>query len=139
MQTKETLEKLLRGKGLKVTSKRLELLTLIANYNSAIPYSKMQKSLKNYDRVTLYRTLKFLLDACIIHKAFVNSDDTYYAMCKQYCASDCHQKEHIHFKCLKCLNVSCVDISIPLQVDIPNVVVQQVDVEVSGICANCKS
>ncbi|MEN8825705.1 MAG: transcriptional repressor [Wenyingzhuangia sp.] len=137
MKEKGGLENLLRSRNLKVTSRRLELLTIISNYTSAIPYSKIQKSLKNFDRVTLYRTLKVLLDGGIIHKAFVNNDDVYYARCRQHCTSDCHDHKHIHLKCTVCREVSCVDVIHPVQIKIPNVIIKQIEIEVSGVCENC--
>ncbi|MGY5353958.1 Fur family transcriptional regulator [Wenyingzhuangia sp. IMCC45467] len=128
---------LLRDRNLKATPKRLELLRVIANYNSAIPYSEIQKMLKHFDRVTLYRTLNAMLDSGIIHKASVSTDEVYYAMCKEYCTSECHNHKHVHFKCIECLEVSCVDVTNPIQVQIPNVVIKQVEIEVSGVCEKC--
>jgi len=128
---------LLKDRGLRVTPKRLELLMLIANYDSAIPYSVIQKKLKGFDRVTLYRTIKALLDNAIIHKATVTTDDVYYAMCKHYCSNAGHKHKHVHFKCLECLEVSCVEVSNTIAIDIPNVVIKEVAVEISGVCARC--
>ncbi|NJB81814.1 Fur family transcriptional regulator [Wenyingzhuangia aestuarii] len=128
---------LLRDRNLKATPKRLELLTVVAAFNSAIPYSELQKKLKHFDRVTLYRTLHALLDGGIIHKASVSSDEVYYAMCKEYCTSECHNHKHVHFKCVECLEVSCVNTTNTIQIQIPNVQIQQVDVEVSGVCSKC--
>ncbi|WP_010136655.1 Fur family transcriptional regulator [Ochrovirga pacifica] len=134
-QTK--LEDLLRDRSLKATPKRLELLEVIRNYNSAIPYSQIQKKLKHFDRVTLYRTLKALLDVGIIHKATVSTDDTYYAMCKHHCSVEGHHHKHVHFKCNVCAEVSCVETSNQIQVHIPNVTIEQVEIEVSGTCEKC--
>lgn len=136
--TKETkFSDLLRNRSLKATPKRLELLNTVANYNSAIPYSVLQKKLSHFDRVTLYRTLNALLDSGIIHKASVSTDEVYYAMCKEYCTSECHNHKHVHFKCLECLEVSCVDVQNTLQIQIPNVKINQVEIEVSGVCSKC--
>lgn len=137
MKEKEVLGNLLRDRSLKVTPKRLELLTLIANYKSAIPYSGIQKHLKNFDRVTLYRTLNALLNGGIIHKASVSTDEVYYAMCREYCSSGCHNHKHVHFKCTECLEVSCVDVTNTIQIQIPNVLIKQVEIEVSGVCDKC--
>lgn len=137
MKEKEKLKNTLRDRGLRATPKRLEMLTLIANYGSAIPYATIQKNFKNYDRVTLYRTIKTLVDSGIIHKASVNSDDIYYAMCKHHCSQSGHHHRHVHFKCTSCLKVSCLDVVAPVKIDIPKVVIQQVDIEVSGLCEKC--
>ncbi|WP_068825059.1 Fur family transcriptional regulator [Wenyingzhuangia fucanilytica] len=130
---------LLRDRNLKATPKRIELLNVVASYSSAIPYSEIQSKLNHFDRVTLYRTINALLDGGIIHKASVSSDEVYYAMCKEYCTSECHNHKHVHFKCLECMEVSCVDVTNPLQIQIPNVIIKQVEIEVSGVCEKCVS
>lgn len=139
MIEKEILENVLRDRGLKVTPKRLELLTLIANYGSAMPNSKIQKNVKNFDRVTLYRTINALLEGGIIHKAHTSNNDVYYAMCKHHCSSGKHNHKHIHFKCTNCLEVSCIQLQEPLYVKIPNVRVQEVEIEAKGVCGKCEN
>lgn len=134
---KEKLGALLRDRNLKATPKRLELLTLVFEYGSAIPYSILQKKLKSYDRVTLYRTLNALLDGGIIHKASVTSSEVYYAMCKEYCTAQCHNHKHVHFKCSECLKVSCVEVKNPINIEIPNVIINDIVIELSGVCSNC--
>lgn len=135
--TYKELTTLLKNRNLKVTSNRLEVLSLIAGYSSAIPYSLLQKSLEDFDRVTLYRILKTLLDKGIIHKASVSRNEVYYALCKQFCNSEEHNHNHIHFKCLKCNSVSCVDVPSDISIQIPNALIQEIDIQVKGLCSAC--
>ncbi|MDO6738866.1 Fur family transcriptional regulator [Wenyingzhuangia sp. 2_MG-2023] len=128
---------LLRDRNLKATPKRLELLSVVAKYNSAIPYSELQKSLHHFDRVTLYRTLNALLDGGIVHKASVSNEEVYYAMCKHYCSSEGHHHKHVHLKCKECLEVSCVEAKNTIVIDIPNVEIDNVEIEVQGTCSKC--
>jgi len=135
--SQEKMVLLLKDRQIKATSKRMEVLTLIANYNSAIPYSSLQKSLQGFDRVTLYRTLNTLLDGGVIHKASVSTDEVYYAMCRHYCTSEKHHHKHIHFKCTACKSVSCVETTSPISIEVPNASVQEIEIEVKGICETC--
>ncbi len=131
------IKELLRGRELRATSSRIEVLSIIANHGSAIPYTKIQQSLKDFDRVTLYRILLTLIEKGIIHKASVSGTETYYAVCNHNCSSHAHNHEHIHFKCEQCNEVSCVQIDTTLSIAIPNFSIQELNIEAKGICESC--
>ena len=65
----KTIKELLHKRELKATNSRIDLLSNLDKFGSAMPYSAIQKALKSTDRVTLYRTLQTLSDKGIIHKA----------------------------------------------------------------------
>ena len=134
MDNTARLTELLKSRKLKATPKRVELLSAIDDYDSAIPYSKLQTALQKFDRVTLYRTLNTLLEKGIIHKASVEGTETYYAMCSTHtCSSHAHHHEHIHFKCTNCKTVSCVQVAQPLNIKIPNFVIKNLEVNATGL------
>ncbi len=128
---------LLRNRNLKATPIRLELLSTIAEFDKAIPYSEIQNTLQNFDRVTLYRTINALLENGIIHKAMADEKDTFYAMCSTHCNAQRHNHRHIHFKCMHCETVSCVAVEASTELDIPGHIVNELRIEASGICASC--
>lgn len=132
------LEELLILKQLKVTPTRLKLLNIIFEYKNAIPYSEIQKELKEFDRVTLYRSLKSLIEHGIIHIALSRGEENYYALCQNSCSIQKHEHRHIHFKCISCYSVSCIQTDTPLMITIPNYDILQLEIEASGICNNCK-
>lgn len=127
----------LRERSLKATPIRVELLTLLAKQNSALPYSGIQKHLKHYDRVTLYRTINALMDNGIVHKASALGDEIYYALCSRKCSKQCHKHEHIHFKCKQCSEVACIHIDYVLDIAIPGCQIDDISIEASGICEKC--
>ncbi|MGB0424289.1 MAG: Fur family transcriptional regulator, partial [Flavobacteriales bacterium] len=119
MDEKNKLAALLRERKLKATPTRLAVLELFLENDNAVAHSVMQEQLEDFDRVTLYRILQALLEHGVIHKAFTRDNETYYALCSHTCSSQQHQHEHIHFKCTKCEEVSCVQIEQPIQLQIP--------------------
>ena len=137
MNVNEQIREYLRNRKLKATPIRIELLHLLKEKASALPYSEIQENLKAFDRVTLYRTINVLIDNGIVHKASTSGDETYYALCSQECSKHCHKHEHIHFKCTKCNEVSCINIRKSIQMDIPGYRIDEISVEVSGICKKC--
>lgn len=134
----DELKALLRNRSLKATGIRLEVLQIISEFKSAIPYTALQKKLTNFDRVTLYRTLNSLVDKGIIHKAAVDENETYYALCEHTCDSTHHHHEHIHFKCVECKTVSCMESTTSVQITIPNHHIHQVEIVATGVCEGCR-
>ena len=74
----KTIKELLHKRELKATNSRIDLLSNLDKFGSAMPYSAIQKALKSTDRVTLYRTLQTLSDKGIIHKAAHIDNEDYY-------------------------------------------------------------
>ncbi len=128
---------LLKDRKLKVTSTRLTVLSIIYEYPKAIPYSKLQKALHNFDRVTLYRTLNALTENGIIHKAMVDENENFYALCSSNCTSEIHNHKHVHFKCKHCKEVSCVQSDNAIDFSIPGYFVENFEIEATGICKGC--
>ncbi len=133
------VKKLLSNRNLKATATRVELLQIIKNFESAIPYAKIQEQLKNTDRVTLYRTIQTLLDRGIIHKALTNKDETYYALCGSNCTVDTHAHDHVHFKCSICQNVTCQHLNEEITITLPDFTIDKMQILLSGICNKCNS
>jgi len=131
-------KELLQNRGLKSTSHRLNLLTSIDAYKSAMPYSAIQKAMKSMDRVTLYRTLESLKEKGIIHKAFQENNESYYAICGKACDVHHHDHNHVHFKCIKCASVTCEIPTKEIEVLIPNKEISKISVYVEGVCNLCK-
>jgi Fur family ferric uptake transcriptional regulator len=137
MENNDHLAELLRGRNLKATSTRLQVLEVISNYHKAIPFSEIQKVLQGFDRVTLYRTLHALMESGIIHKALIEEKETFYAICSHNCSTHSHNHNHIHFKCSNCLAVTCVQADNPINFSIPNHTIESFEVEVIGLCSTC--
>ncbi len=129
---------LLHSRGLRATSSRTQVLEMIARQSSAVPYSTLQDELSELDRVTLYRTLQTLVTHGLIHKAVIDHDQTYYALCPQQCSSSRHAHEHLHFLCTLCETVTCVELPQALDIELPGYTIDTLELEVSGVCPSCQ-
>ena len=132
------LKEILKSRKLKATQTRLQLLTIFDKEKYAIPYSKIQVLMKETDRVTLYRTIETLLDKGVIHKAYREENDNYFAMCGQSCSHQEHNHDHVHFKCQTCNEVQCKEIDQKINIDIPGYKVNTTSVVLQGICNKCQ-
>lgn len=129
---------MLKSRGLKLTKTRKSVLEILAGSSGAVLYAMLQEKLGNTDRVTIYRTVQSLLDKAVIHTAYKDGNDTYLALCEEECSSERHHHYHIHFRCVKCKVVSCVDMSGEIKVNIPGYTIEQFNVEASGVCEACQ-
>ena len=136
METKKFKE-ILKKRNLKATQNRLGLLEAISAFKTAMPYSELQKTLSSMDRVTLYRTIDKLKEQGVIHKAFQENNETFYAICGEKCSSDTHHHDHIHFKCIKCKAVTCENMDKALKISLPDYEIHKVAINVSGVCGVC--
>ncbi|MFK7756625.1 MAG: Fur family transcriptional regulator [Flavobacteriales bacterium] len=136
-ESKEALQSILKSHQLRVTQKRLDVLAIIRNYESAIPHSRIQEELKNFDRVTLYRTILALLENGIIHKIHVEGKEVYYALCGHSCDVDDHNHQHVHFNCVECESVTCLEPDHPFNISLKGFQIEEVDVQLKGVCDNC--
>ena len=133
----QSFKKLLNSRNLKATSSRLTLLQSMKNYATAIPYSALQKAMASMDRVTLYRNLDTLLEQGIIHQAFRDDNEIYYALCGEKCTTQHHHHDHIHFKCVTCNSVTCQKTNTKISISLPEHEIQKVSIFVKGVCRKC--
>lgn len=133
----QVISTLLNSRKLRSTKIRQDVLSLIQNSGRAVSHSIIQKSLGDFDRVTLYRTLNVLEEKGILHKAYTENNETYFAICTSNCTTAEHDHKHIHFKCEKCMVVKCVKPQNSIEIDLPNFQINSLNVEVSGVCDNC--
>lgn len=138
-QNDQYFKELLRSRGLKATSGRIDLLMNLQGHKGAMPYSGIQKKLKSIDRVTLYRTIDSLINQGIIHQAYKENNDTYYALCGSGCSTHQHNHEHIHLKCIVCEAVTCHELHNKIEIPLTNFDIHKVSINVEGICEGCKT
>ena len=132
------LSDLLKKRGLKATVNRVNLLEKMQKHGSAMGYSSIQNEMKPIDRVTLYRILESLKKKGVIHKAFQENNETYYAICGTTCGTETHTHDHIHFKCLSCSTVTCVEQVKSITIEIPEYEIHELSINASGLCLKCK-
>lgn len=93
---------LLDNHGLNKTEGRIEILNIFLNSNVGLSEKDIRNRLSNkIDRATIYRTLKSLKEAGIIHPVSAEGSATKFVLKKE-------PKEHLHFKCTICDEITCL-------------------------------
>jgi Fur family transcriptional regulator, ferric uptake regulator len=130
---------ILQSHKLRVTDCRLDIIQEFLAKNVALSHSDLEETLnQQFDRVTIYRTLKTFLDKDLIHKVLDDSGATKYALCAHGESEHIHSHEHVHFKCEICGETTCLeDINLP-PVKLPaGFVKKEMNLLVQGICEKC--
>ena len=87
------------------------------------------------NKVTVYRTLDSMVDAGIVHRAFVEEGIQHFEMADKCTEHQCHP----HFVCTGCGRTSCLhEASVPMATNAPaGLVIQRQQVRLEGLCPAC--
>lgn len=130
---------ILKDHQLRVTSCRSDVLHTFLKKGIALSHSDLEETLKeNFDRVTIYRTLKTFLESDLIHKVLDDTGVTKYALCHHDASEKHHDHEHVHFKCNVCGETQCIaEIALP-SISLPEgFIIKEKSLLVQGICNKC--
>lgn len=129
----------LRNSGLKKTSVRIAVLKYLSEGVKALSQPEIEILFEGREnRVTIYRVLRDLEEKGLIHKVYDVEGTARFALCRS-CTEHQHHDEHLHFNCVECKNVICLDdvhISVPI---LPQgFQIKNIHFTIEGICKNCK-
>lgn len=127
----------LRASGERVTPARVAILTLLLHAGSAMSHQDitdcLQAAGEQFDRVTLYRVLDWLVAQKLAHK--LAGEDRIW----RFNAVVDEQHIHPHFQCGACGKVSCLDaVQLTLSPLPSGYTLQAVDTTLRGICPGCQ-
>ena len=130
------LKHILKSHKLSVTDCRLAVLGHMRELNRTISLSDLEKEFDQFDRVTLYRTIKLFAEHGLIHKVPSDSGYATYGVSRATCAPNESNHDHMHFKCTACGKMECLELHVPT-VEVPGYLINNADVILSGVCKIC--
>jgi Fur family ferric uptake transcriptional regulator len=129
---------ILKNHKLRITDCRLAIIQEFLEKQVALAHSDLEDRLNSkFDRVTIYRSLKTFLDKDLIHKVLDDSGATKYALCSH--EEENHNHEHVHFKCEKCGETTCLD-----SIGLPKITLpegfkkREMNLLIQGSCSKCQ-
>lgn len=125
-------KQLLEINKLSKTDGRLNILDIFLQSNVGLSEKDIQDRLsEKSDRATIYRTLKVFKETGIVHPVSAEGSATKYVLKKE-------PLEHLHFKCTKCENITCLsDIQISGYQLPEGYIKLESNFLIIGICNNC--
>jgi Fur family transcriptional regulator, ferric uptake regulator len=127
----------IRGAGLRATPGRVATYRALLDASAPLTHGEVVERLQalGLDRATVYRNLIDLTDAGLLAR----SDHGDHAW--RFEASASHTRDHVHFVCVDCGDVSClpgVDVSFVAGRGVPrSVQTREVEVQLRGRCDAC--
>ena len=133
----EKIDKLLHSAKLKRTGPRRMVLEVLLNAAQPQTADEIVSAMGNTrpNKVTVYRTLESMVDAGLVHKAFVEERSQHYELADKCTEHQCHP----HFVCTGCGRTSCLhDVSVAMLTSPPaGFMIQRQQVRLEGLCPEC--
>lgn len=135
----EQIRKLLEQKGVRRTKIREAMLALFFDKDYALSHADVESLLpEEFDRVTIYRTLKSFEEQGLVHKVPDEKGIMRYALCAETCNRQQHTDSHLHFFCRRCQRTYCLHIpSTPLPTLPVGFQAESFEWLAQGICKEC--
>ena len=123
-----------------MTPFRVSVLEVFARFKNAINTTQIENELANFDRITLYRTLKTFIESGLIHEIVMPGDVKKLALCKEECHHHEHEHnhQHLHFRCNECDEVFCLELKEFPSVKFPKFKIDRLEIQGTGVCVNCR-
>lgn len=132
------LDTTLKNHGLRSTLFRTRVLEIFIKSKHALSLPDIEDKLSEFDRITLYRTLKSFEEKGLIHKLSDNAGSVKYAACEGECDEGHHHDNHVHFHCEKCGKSFCLDhMTVPDILTPEGYKVESRDMMLKGTCKEC--
>lgn len=126
---------LLQNHNLRSTSCRQGILEILGKTNGALSENEIKSLLEaHYDRTTIYRSFKTLVENHLIHKIVVDNLVVKYALNLK--PESTH--DHVHFYCNECEKLVCIDSAERETIVLPSgFKADETEIIVKGKCENC--
>ena len=119
------------------TKSKQMVMSIFDDASSALCHEDIEQKLTGkIDRVTIYRILNSFCEDGKLHKIVADNGKTYFALCHR-CSEHEHQDNHLHFKCLDCGEITCMDKPVEVPTLPDGYAFSSLSFTVSGHCPNC--
>ena len=119
------------------TATQTAILDIIRREDEALSHDGISSRLEtSADRVTVYRILNRFVQDGLVHRVVADDGRQYFASCEEGCGHGKEEHGQIHFRCVVCDRVECLDE--PIQFGLPEGYRgDHFNIMVSGTCARC--
>lgn len=132
-------EDLLKEHRLSRTKLREEMMEVFLESPLALSLAEIKEKLgKDCDRVTIYRNLKTFTEKGILHRVYLDKQDSKYILPESIVNPKKTYSEHLHFRCVNCEMLKCLTDQKILKVALPEgFKMLETNFVVYGICDDC--
>lgn len=131
-----TANEIIQDAGLRPTANRLVVLEALLKSDNPLTHQELLNALSSaqeFDRVTLYRVLDWLLEHDIVHK--VAGDNRAWRFQLNHNNAS---HRHAHFECTQCGKIYCLDDVSPRTPKLPkDFHAETIELNIKGHCGQC--
>lgn len=121
------------------TVARTHILDMISKSDTALSHAEIESRLEGLcNRVTIYRVLDRLAEEDLVHKIINVDGHLRFAAC-HHRSDNHHHHNHVHFSCVECGSVTCLEEVEPVFKMPGKYKVQDMNFTLSGLCPGCVS
>lgn len=127
---------LLKEAGLYCTAARVAIVEVLAQAEHPLSQEQIDHMLDTHvDKVTIYRTITSLMQANLLHRAYVDQQTAYYELAHH----GGEKQSHPHLKCTLCGRTFCLpDLEIPFaKSPHQGFTIKRQQVLLEGLCPEC--
>lgn len=117
------------------TKSKEQVLQIFRQENTALSHDMIQAKLESVERATIYRILNRFHEDGVLHKVTGEDNKQYFALCKN-CEHGQHKHHHLHFQCLSCKTVECLENEITFSIP-QGYQFQDFQALMTGTCSRC--
>ncbi len=133
----EQCHEMLKEAHLYCTQARVGVLRVLVDAVRPLRQDQIAERLtsKTWNKVTIYRTLESLVDAGLVHRAFMQKRAWHFELANHCTARQCHP----HFTCSRCGTTHCLkEFSVPMAPkSYKGFIIQHQQVRLEGLCPAC--
>jgi len=137
VKIKEKINKLLDSAKLKRTGSRTAIIEVLLKTTRPQTAEDIISEIgrARINKVTIYRTLDSMIEAGLVHRAFVSDGKCHFELADKCGEHQCHP----HFVCTDCGQTRCLhDVSVPMASSPPaGFTIQRQQVRLEGLCPDC--
>ncbi len=132
-QVQNQARELIRKTGHRITKPRLETLIALLSTPQALTHRELRALMPDMDRVSLYRSLEWLIEQNLAFRIDTDGQHRYNADAHEH-----EDHEHPHFCCTDCGMTTCLDTDKPTNISVPGgFKVSEIKLLVKGLCKDC--
>jgi Fe2+ or Zn2+ uptake regulation protein len=132
------VRRLLKSGNLRRTGTRTSVLSVLLGARKPVTAEQIASKFggRGPNKVTIYRTLESLVEAGIVHRAFIDERTQYFETADRCGSKQCHP----HFICKVCGKTECLVGQNAGTIKLPRggFVVQRQQVRLEGLCPSCR-
>jgi Fur family ferric uptake transcriptional regulator len=132
----QAAQRLLDNTGLRQTRPRLAVLGVLLDEGKPVTHEQITAKLSEAapDKVTIYRVLESLVEANIVHKAFLRDRTQHFELADRCTENQCHP----HFTCTGCDQTHClIDTDLSMAKPPAGFTIRHQRVQLEGLCPVC--